>query len=131
VNSISLRLPLPPTTNNHSLSDRKGTLRHGPYYAHAVSQMVARAARHAGWAYPAGARLTVTMIVHLDRRGCDLDNRAKYALDAVSGGLGFRDEAVDELILRRGSLVEPGQGYVVVTVRSLATPAWELLWRAA
>ena len=75
------------------------------------------------WKPRAGDRYAVTLVVVVqDRRRRDMDNLAKGVLDAMNGGLAYRDDSdVDELhVFRR---VDPAAPRVEVAVSVLSDEA--------
>ena len=107
-------LPYPPSINHYYRRVGFRTLisREGRRYRREV---VARlAARRDG---PLRGRLSV--VVHLcppDRRKRDLDNAMKCLLDSLQHAGVYADDAqIDELIIRRGSVVPGGAVMVCIT----------------
>lgn len=95
---------LPPTVNHMYRSNGRG----GKVLtdqAQAFRKLVAcearTTARLTGWHLPAGALRLELLLTFGDSRRCDVDNRAKAALDALALALGFDDARVDEILIRR------------------------------
>lgn len=116
---ICLTLPFPPSVNTYYRSPRSGPLagrtlisKAGRAYRVEVAETVAR---H-GQKMPAGARLSVAVMLHApDRRTRDLDNSMKALLDSLHHAGVFEDDGlIDELQIRRGPVIKGGKAVVLV-----------------
>jgi len=113
---------LPPTTNNAYTNGNGHHRRVLTAEARAYKVQTALIARNAaalsGWRYGIGQRLEVLITLHFpDHRRCDLANREKLLIDALSEALGFDDVVIDDLHLVRGA-VDRDNPRCVVTIWS-------------
>ncbi len=109
MNQIIIELPLPPSLNNSYLTNRKTNRR---FPSKALTEFKDRAiplarviARQLDFE-PHHKRLGVQLVFFFDTRSSysrsDIDNRCKPTLDALASALGFNDNQIDRIELRRG-----------------------------
>ena len=97
-----LTLPWPPTTNNAyaTVNGRRVKTRAARTYA-LEAERTARAA-HPHPPFTRADRLHVTIDLYPpDRRAFDIANREKLLIDAIAPALGFNDNQIDQLLIRR------------------------------
>lgn len=139
--SISLRLPYPPSVNNYWISTlipapKKNarspgwrvmvfTSERGKRYRANVVQMIEQLGQHGTTSLFPGARVGVEVrMCAPDRRDRDLDNILKSLLDALThAGVYIDDALIDELVVKRGPVVPDGR--VDVRVYALTTALFE------
>lgn len=123
MNSITLKLPFPPSVNTYYRNVNGRTLMsaRGRQYKSAVWLAVQQQGhlhkRMAG-------RIAVDVLAYApDKRMRDIDNLAKGLLDAIAGaGVFMNDEQIDDLRVRRGPCMGK-PGWVVVTITEIAHSA--------
>ena len=95
---MTLTLPLPPSLNHYwrRVGARTLVSAEGRAYRERC-HLVALAQR----ARPLDGEVAVRAVVYMARLGCDLDNRAKVLLDALSGAAWHDDAQVADLHLIR------------------------------
>lgn len=112
---ITLTLPMPPTINTYyGMRPRGGRFVKpaGLAFRKAVAEIVAAAGHQT-----LKGRVAMFVAIHpADRRGQDLDNRAKSLQDALThAGVWMDDEQIDDLHLVRREVIKGGQVRVVIT----------------
>ena len=121
--TVSLRLPLPPSANQHwrifALNGQQPRMilsAEGRAYREAVAG--AWLSHCNGWTRePLTGRLRIlVMVCYRDRRAIDIDNRCKPLLDAMADANIFgNDSQIDDLRVLRGHVCPP-TGYVDCTI---------------
>jgi len=116
-NTVTLRLPYPPSVNHYWYRRRGG----GVFVSDEGRAFRAAAILTAPVRPPApfyDERLAVELLAHApDARKRDLDNILKAALDALQAGAWYlNDEQIDDLRVRRGGIDPEGAGWIDVTI---------------
>lgn len=113
---------LPPTVNHMYCPDGRGgkiLTVEAKAFRVCVGALVRTMVRETGWELPAGALQLTLLLTFGSRRRCDIDNRAKAALDALALALEFDDARVDEIVIRRVG-VDPRRPICEMRISALA-----------
>lgn len=111
---VTLVLDFPPSLNH--MWRQHGRHRPLSEAGRRYRKHVAEAIEHCESRLPLQGRLSVSIMLHRkDRRKYDIDNYAKAVLDSLQhAGVFADDEAVDELVIKRGSIEKHGMCVVQV-----------------
>ncbi len=117
MNEITLELPVPPTINHYygyrnGLVTGKYITPEGKAFRHhvALEVMIAKARDKFGT-----RRVGIAVLVNLNSRAGDIDNRIKPLFDALERAAVFdNDRQIDEFHVKRGKVIKGGRCVVCI-----------------